>query len=348
MANTFSTDTPYQELVNRLINGKTGTIKIQEKLLAMLEVLLSESEAQIAAKLPGDWVSLEDISSLVDSELPNLKDNLDSMCAKGFILDQHSSGSIHYRLRSNLFNFLKFSLPLNLEGVDKEALLNNFRECLSDGSLGQDLFGFSTPRYQIIPKEKAINGDEQEQLSHEIVTNIINSADRLAIEECNCTQIGSEQKKPSCHSDNNFSIHLDEFAEYRMRWGQAQELSKDEALEKITEAQKKEFVHLVDKIENNVGAICSCDPKNCLYLMNLKRSGVATALIASPFQVVLHEDDCSGCATCEAACPMFAITMENNASWELKPDVQENECIGCGICVIGCPGEALTLTRREV
>ncbi|MFC1859567.1 4Fe-4S dicluster domain-containing protein [Thermodesulfobacteriota bacterium] len=132
-----------------------------------------------------------------------------------------------------------------------------------------------------------------------------------------------------------------------MRGGQAQEISREEALEKLTAAQQKDFVLLVEKFEDKVSTIHNCHPCHCLYLKTLRRSDVEAGSVASSYQVILDEDNCTGCSECENACPMFAISMENNDSWELKPNVQENECIGCGICVVGCPGEALTLTRHE-
>jgi NAD-dependent dihydropyrimidine dehydrogenase PreA subunit len=347
MNNASATHTPYQALANRVNPCMPGSPATQEQILAMFELLLSGSEARIAAALPKGWASLEDISSAVESGPSNLKENLDKMCAKGLVVDQHTSGSTLYRLQTNLFNFLKFSLTNDQDGADKKASLNVFEKYLLKGSLARELFITSTPVYRIIPKEKAIGSDTEEASLDEIATNIVQSANTWAIEACQCTQIANEQEKPCRHSGHTFCIHFDELAQYRKRWGQAQKVTQEEALAKLIEAQKNDFVHLVDNYDDKVGTIHNCHPCHCLYLKSLKRSGVDIATIASSYRVCVDRERCSGCSECESACPMFAITMENNEYWELKPNVQQNECIGCGICVLGCPAEALTLIRRE-
>jgi hypothetical protein len=156
MANNSNAHTPYQELVNRITQCMPGTPAAQEQLLSMLELLLSGSEARIAAALTEGWASLEDISSAVESDSSNLKENLDRMCAKGLIYDQHTSGSTRYHLQTNLFNFSKFSLTHDQGGTDKKELLNVFEEYLLKGSLARELFVNSTHVHRIIPKEKAI------------------------------------------------------------------------------------------------------------------------------------------------------------------------------------------------
>jgi NAD-dependent dihydropyrimidine dehydrogenase PreA subunit len=347
MANNSNAHTPHQALANRVNPCMPGTPATQEQILAMFELLLSGSEARIAAALPEGWASLEDISSAVESGPSNLKENLDKMCAKGLVVDQHTPGSTLYRLQTNLFNFLKFSLTNDRGGTDKKASLNVFEEYLLKGSLARELFITSTPIFRIIPKEKAIGSDTGEGNLDEIATNIVESANTWAIEACQCTQIANAQEKPCRHSDHTLCIHFDELAQYRVRWGQAQMVTQAEALEKLIEAQKNDFVHLVDNYDDKVGTIHSCHPCHCLYLKGLKRSGVDIATIASSYQVRVDGERCSGCSECESACPMFAITMENNEYWELKPNVRQNECIGCGICVTGCPAEALKLIRRK-
>ena len=54
--------------------------------------------------------------------------------------------------------------------------------------------------------------------------------------------------------------------------------------------------------------------------------------------VIVDEEKCSGCGTCEEVCPSDAIKVVDN-----KAKVDAEECIDCGTCVDECPEEALSI-----
>jgi len=53
---------------------------------------------------------------------------------------------------------------------------------------------------------------------------------------------------------------------------------------------------------------------------------------------VVDEAKCDGCGDCEGACPVNAITMENE-----KAVVDGNRCDDCGDCVEECPVGAISV-----
>ena len=47
-------------------------------------------------------------------------------------------------------------------------------------------------------------------------------------------------------------------------------------------------------------------------------------------------DECLSCGTCEAECPVSAIS-EGDGKYEINAD----ECVDCGTCAGVCPAEAI-------
>ena len=52
----------------------------------------------------------------------------------------------------------------------------------------------------------------------------------------------------------------------------------------------------------------------------------------------VNRDKCTGCGLCVEACPVEAISLEND-----KAKVDDEKCIVCGRCVEECPNEAISI-----
>ncbi|MGI6296259.1 MAG: indolepyruvate ferredoxin oxidoreductase subunit alpha [Armatimonadota bacterium] len=53
---------------------------------------------------------------------------------------------------------------------------------------------------------------------------------------------------------------------------------------------------------------------------------------------IVDKDTCTGCAACVEACPVEAITIEDNLAV-----VDADTCTECGACVDECPTEAISM-----
>ena len=54
---------------------------------------------------------------------------------------------------------------------------------------------------------------------------------------------------------------------------------------------------------------------------------------------VIDKETCTGCEACVEACPVDAISMNDNG----KAEVDDNTCIDCAQCVDECPVEAIEM-----
>ena len=65
-------------------------------------------------------------------------------------------------------------------------------------------------------------------------------------------------------------------------------------------------------------------------------------------QMVVNNELCFGCGTCNVVCPVRAICMEFSSIGRLIPEINENACIRCGLCVKACPGIDLSGKLAEL
>jgi ferredoxin len=53
--------------------------------------------------------------------------------------------------------------------------------------------------------------------------------------------------------------------------------------------------------------------------------------------VIVDQEKCTGCGTCEEGCPVEAIKVENE-----KAVVDAETCVDCGTCIEECPEKAIS------
>ena len=53
--------------------------------------------------------------------------------------------------------------------------------------------------------------------------------------------------------------------------------------------------------------------------------------------IIEKKEKCTGCFGCYNACPVHAITMENDENGFKYPKIDKNKCIKCGLCEKICP-----------
>jgi len=160
-----------------------------------------------------------------------------------------------------------------------------------------------------------------------------------AVAKCPCRQIKAYVGEGCDHSLEN-CLHFGPMARYMVEQGLAREISREETLKILKEANEEGLVHSGDNLrEGPISVICNCCGCCCVFLDTKKSMGLHTFSTSSYF-AHMDEDVCTACGNCEDRCPMDAITVDEISV------VDEEVCIGCGVCIPTCSSGAAHLVGR--
>jgi ferredoxin len=121
-------------------------------------------------------------------------------------------------------------------------------------------------------------------------------------------------------------------------------VTPEAAIARMEELEKEGAVHTIwTMITPFIGAICNCQPGDCLGLRTLAM-GVETMFHGEQAAVV-DPSLCNGCGSCLEACHFNAIS-GREASGEYRAEIDIKKCFGCGLCRNSCPQEAIRMAPR--
>jgi Pyruvate/2-oxoacid:ferredoxin oxidoreductase delta subunit len=131
-----------------------------------------------------------------------------------------------------------------------------------------------------------------------------------------------------------------------IKYGQAKQISKEEAFEVLQKVRDKGAIHSVfhemDDADLPQVGICNCC-WDCCGLLRSYNMG-ASPLRYNSFYLAEIKDQlkCNGCKRCAKYCPTAAISVEDD-----KAHIDTKKCIGCGQCVHQCARSAVHLVENR-
>lgn len=121
-------------------------------------------------------------------------------------------------------------------------------------------------------------------------------------------------------------------------------ISPDKAISQMEKLEDVGAVHTIwTMITPFIGAICNCQPQECLGLRTLSID--VETMFRGESVALVDKNLCTGCGACSEACQFKAIR-STELSGEQKAYIDTNACFGCGLCRRVCPVDALSMTPR--
>ena len=329
----------YEELARHLDQGIVGSPK-SPALMEMLEILFPGEEAEVAVRLPMQDTALSELKALFPEKAESLERLLNRMAKRGTVFVGGSRNEDRkYRLLPSVVGWAETPFWAGRSSEEARRLAPlwlQYRKEAFEAELARGM-----PPVRVIPISETLR-ESTEVLPYEVLKAKVEGQPYCAVGKCPCRQIKRYVGEGCDHSLEN-CLHFGDMGRYMVEHGMAREITTEETLKILKEANEEGLVHTGDNLSADlISTICNCCGCCCIFLDSRKRTGLET-ISASSYVARVDADLCIGCGTCEDRCPMGAIAVGDDDVSEVDPDL----CIGCGVCTPTCNEEAVDLVQRE-
>jgi len=319
-----------------------------DALIDLLKEMFSPAEAEVAMAIPADLKPLEVVPADVivsGTGLPEsaVMEVLSSLSERNMIYSAMTAdGTMGYAHLQ-----VGYGMPQTFfwEGKQDERARKMAKLVLKYFTVPttREVYGGTpTKSFRYSPADLTVDIPMQGVLPHELMGPIVGASNRIAVAHCSCRISARVLGRTDCEHSLEVCIKYDELAEFVITKGLAREISKDEALHILGNAEKEGLVHMVDNARGDIKHTCNCCGHYCWNVGIIRRRKIPRdVLMAVYFTRETETEECIGCGNCVDICPVNGVQIVDE-----KARVDQDWCIGCGVCAVDCPTGAISLKRR--
>ncbi len=313
------------DALNALPNGFPRTQTGSD--VALLEYMYTEKEAELACELTHEPEEAKQIAERLNKLTNEVIGGLLSMVRQGKVWMDRTDGKMTFRLAP----FIVGSYEASVEKMD-ETFANLTEKYMSDGGA----LGIMKPYPAVHRAVPTMDYSELEWiLPYDNVIKILDRAKTFTVHECICRK-QKETLGEGCDAPKNNCLSFTE-VERKPKPG---DITKDEAIKILKEAEQAGLVHSVSNVVNGLNYICNCCGCCCGVLRGINDWGIENSMARANYEAVINEG-CIGCEACLSRCQVNAIEMIDGVAV-----INRDKCLGCGLCVSECPTESIKLIPR--
>jgi ferredoxin len=321
------------KVLDTLPNGFPSTESGVE--IKLLKKIFTPEQADLFCDLRLQFENAEQIAERTGRPLEGLEEKLTEMREKGQVFGVNLGGSWIFKMVPWAIGIYEYQLP----HLDKEfAELNE----QFYPSWGKQILGATPQVMQTLPIEEEISV-EQEALSYEKVSTVIENGQSFLLNPCICKKEQGLLDKP-CDRPLEVCLAIAPVPGVFDDSPTGRVITKDEACKLLAECEENALVHLTSNMQQGRFFICNCCGCCCGVLRGINELGMpASTVINSHYYAEIDQDECTDCGICaEERCQVNAISGGEDASYQ----VIREKCIGCALCVTACPTDAITMVRK--
>ena len=342
----------YTELVDRLNRFPQGAPP-SESLYKILEILVSEREAEILAQLPIRPFTAPQAARILKMSVAETRRVLDELAGRAILVDTEREGETTYTLPPPMAGFFEFSMMRMRGDVDQRLLGELFYEYMNVEEefiknlfvRGETQIGRVFVHEPVLTSENALH-----VLDYERASEVIKSATHRGIGVCYCRHKMMHVGR-NCDAPMEICMTFNGAASSLIRHGYARAVDVSEGMDLLQQAYEQNLVQFGENVRERVNFICNCCGCCCEAMVAARKFGMLNPVHTSSFLPVVDEGRCNGCGKCANVCPVEAMAIisanDPHDPKARKAQVTEDICLGCGVCVRNCPRQSLSLRSRQ-
>jgi len=341
----------YRRLTERLNRFPQGAPP-SESLYRILEILFSEREAALVARLPIRPFTAARAAAAWKMGEAEARGVLDRLASRALLVDFEQDGVVHYVLPPPMAGFFEFSMMRVRGDVDQKLLAELFHQYLNvEEDFVRELFaGGETQLGRAFVHEPALPaGDALHVLDFERASEVIRNARHRGISTCYCRHKMLHLDR-ACDAPLDICMTFDTTADALVRHGHARAVDASEGLELLHQARERGLVQFGENVRESVNFICNCCGCCCEAMIAARRFAVMHPIHTTAFLPAVDAGACDGCARCVRACPVEAMSTvsanDPRRPRRMVARLDAERCLGCGVCVPACRDGALRLQLR--
>ncbi|MBN2357220.1 4Fe-4S binding protein [candidate division KSB1 bacterium] len=345
MGHMHSKSGMWEELRSRLDQHPTGLPR-HASLERILSILFTAEEAELATGFPPTTISLPELASQTGRAESDLLPLLDSMAAKGLVMEIERDGITHYFLSAAFPGFFEYTFMRVNKDLPYQELGRLMEEYFQQSDLAKEMAGLKTQRMRTLLRRDALADDlVSEVLPYETARGLIEQVEYGSLQTCFCRHKGRHLGQDCALGApvDDICMSFGVTADFLIKRGFARRAEKNELLQVLDHADALGLVHIADNFRDNVIFMCHCCGCCCELLKIITQKRLYGAVAPTRFMAMVDEQLCNGCGVCEERCQIQAIHTGDDGIAR----VNESCCIGCGVCIHFCPSEALRLQMRQ-
>jgi len=342
----------YKELSDR-INLYPQGAPPTEALFRILQLLFSEVEAALVARLPIKPFSVKKAARLWNKPESEAQKILDALAGRGILVDSvPGNGPTIYSLPPPMAGFFEFSMMRLRNDIDQKLLAELFYQYLNveEEFIKQLFCSGETQLGRVFVHETALSAENSlHVLDYERAAEIIRTARHIGVGICYCRH-KMEHVGRDCSAAKDICLTFNNTAASLTRHGIARSIDVVEGLDLLQQARGQNLVQFGENVRRSVNFICNCCGCCCEAMIAARRFGFLHPVHTSNFIPEINENECTGCGKCVEACPVEAMGLvtANDPRHPKKKVARLNRelCLGCAVCVAPCPQRCVTLVSR--